>query len=165
MTEDRASEPHGQDVQPLGRALRRAEAAIDALMASRIEAAGISFVQIRALHAVCEGAATTPGGLSVTMGMTTGATTRLVDSLEGHGWLTRKRRKDDRRVIELGVTDAGRAMATRVSPIVFQAWRDVLAGWDPAGIDALTAYLTDIARLADDLRTSGTVCGQGTDRG
>ncbi len=144
-----------KDVQPLGRALRQAGAAIEALMECRIEEAGISFGQLRALHAVCEGMATTPGAIAEAMALSTGSATRLIDSLERSGWLTRERRKDDRRVIELKVTDDGRAMVRTVAPIVFRAWREVLDGLDATGIGILKAYLSDITCLADELRMTG----------
>lgn len=48
------------------------------------------------------------GALAERMGVTPGATTRLVDGMIGRGWLERRRDPDDRRRVLLELTDEGR---------------------------------------------------------
>lgn len=48
------------------------------------------------------------GALADRMGVTPGATTRLVDGMIGRGWLERRRDPDDRRRVLLELTEEGR---------------------------------------------------------
>jgi DNA-binding MarR family transcriptional regulator len=51
------------------------------------------------------------GALAERMGVTPGATTRLVDGMIGRGWLERRRDPDDRRRVLLDLTEDGRGEA------------------------------------------------------
>ena len=53
----------------------------------------------------------TVGALAERMGVTPGATTRLVDGMIGRDWLERRRDPDDRRRVLLELTDEGRREA------------------------------------------------------
>jgi MarR family transcriptional regulator, 2-MHQ and catechol-resistance regulon repressor len=52
--------------------------------------------------------------LAESSGVTSSATTRLVDGLEKSGWVGRSRAGDDRRRIEVSLTPAGRELAERL---------------------------------------------------
>jgi DNA-binding MarR family transcriptional regulator len=52
--------------------------------------------------------------LAESAGVTSSATTRLVDGLEKSGWVERSRPGDDRRRIEVALTPAGRELADRL---------------------------------------------------
>jgi DNA-binding MarR family transcriptional regulator len=47
--------------------------------------------------------------------VTSSGMTRLVDGLEKHGWIERRRAEEDRRRIEVTLTSAGRRLAERLS--------------------------------------------------
>lgn len=57
------------------------------------------------------------GALADRMGVTPGATTRLVDGMLGRGWLERRRDPDDRRRVLLELTDEGRHEAEQLRGI------------------------------------------------
>ena len=63
------------------------------------------------MHAERKGAPLTPGKLGEAIGLSSGATTALIDRLERGGHLRRTRESADRRVVHLRYADAGMALA------------------------------------------------------
>ncbi|HWS33957.1 MAG TPA: MarR family transcriptional regulator, partial [Actinoplanes sp.] len=63
------------------------------------------------MQAERRGAPLTPGRLGENIGLTSGATTALIDRLERGGHLRRSRESADRRVVHLRYADAGMALA------------------------------------------------------
>jgi DNA-binding MarR family transcriptional regulator len=80
-----------------------------------------------------------------------GAMTRLVDTLEQRGWLTRVRDTEDRRIINLTLTDEGRVIAGRCRVRVVDYWNTVLKDWDKAEVAALVALMQ---KLRDTMETA-----------
>lgn len=64
------------------------------------------------MHAERRGAPLTPGRLGEAIGLTSGATTALIDRLERGGHLRRTRESTDRRVVHLRYAEAGMSLAT-----------------------------------------------------
>ena len=63
------------------------------------------------MHAERDGEPLTPGRLGEAIGLSSGATTALIDRLERGGHLRRTRESTDRRVVHLRYADAGMALA------------------------------------------------------
>ncbi len=63
------------------------------------------------MHAERHGTPLTPGKLGEAIGLTSGATTALIDRLEKGGHLRRTRESTDRRVVHLRYGDAGMSLA------------------------------------------------------
>ncbi|MFC4070965.1 MarR family winged helix-turn-helix transcriptional regulator [Actinoplanes subglobosus] len=63
------------------------------------------------MHAERRGDPLTPGRLGEAIGLTSGATTALIDRLERGGHLRRSRESADRRVVHLRYAEAGMALA------------------------------------------------------
>ncbi|WP_309238212.1 MarR family winged helix-turn-helix transcriptional regulator [Actinoplanes aureus] len=63
------------------------------------------------MHAERNGAPLTPGRLGEAIGLSSGATTALIDRLERGGHLRRTRESSDRRVVHLRYGEAGMALA------------------------------------------------------
>jgi DNA-binding MarR family transcriptional regulator len=63
------------------------------------------------MHAERHGAPLTPGKLGEAIGLSSGATTALIDRLEKGGHLRRSRESTDRRVVHLRYGDAGMTLA------------------------------------------------------
>ncbi len=59
-----------------------------------------------------------------------GAVTRTISRLEEKALLTRVRSRSDRRVVELQLTDSGRALAARVPPVLTDVLNLYLGGFD-----------------------------------
>lgn len=84
--------------------------------------AAVKGLNVRAHHvgifmSLLRGVDTTPAMLSRHLGVDTGLMTRTLDKLEALGMLTRSRSCDDRRVVNLELTAAGRAVALRIAEI------------------------------------------------
>jgi DNA-binding MarR family transcriptional regulator len=116
---------------------------------------GVSSMQWSALVAVLVGRATTSAELSREISYDPGATTRLVDTLEANGWVTRERDRGDRRVVKLALTEAGAALAQAVRMDVIDLWNDGLADWPG---EEVAATIAQLQRLRDTL--DGVVTGE-----
>ncbi len=138
-----------------GRLLRRlaklATTYVETRLAARFEALDLSFTQWIALKVVHEGVVTNAGELARELGITTGATTRLLDTLEEHGLLVRDRASTDRRVVSLALTDAGRDLTTALLPDVVGAWNEIFADVGKAEAEAFVATLDKLFTAAERL--------------
>lgn len=76
----------------------------------------ITFIQWLALVKLKEGFAETASDLCRTMSHDNGAITRMIDQLETRGFVERERSLQDRRVVKLSITEAGRAKLEELTP-------------------------------------------------
>jgi DNA-binding MarR family transcriptional regulator len=67
--------------------------------------------------------------------------TRLLDRLEEQGLVHRRRNPENRRLVEVGITAAGRAVVDRLADAVRQCGRDQLGHLDAATLRSLIAML------------------------
>jgi DNA-binding MarR family transcriptional regulator len=70
-----------------------------------------------------------------------GAMTRMVDRLEAKGLVQRRRSSDDRRLINLELTEAGRALYPRMKALSMGVQNRFLAGFSKADVRQLEGYL------------------------
>jgi len=120
-----------------GRLMRRIDKLMAAFIESRFGRRDISFQQWVALKLVRDGVARSAGDLARELGITTGATTRLIDGLETRGLLGRDRGGADRRVVQLMLTDAGVAIVEALQVPVLKAWNEVVADFEQNEIEVL----------------------------
>jgi len=112
--------------------------------------ADFTFSQWVVLMAVRDGIANTCGEIARHMDHDTGATTRLVDQLEERGFLARRRSTTDRRVVNLVVTPAGKALTKSLMPRLIEFWNGVLEGFSPEESAQLISLLTRLmARIEE----------------
>jgi DNA-binding MarR family transcriptional regulator len=84
-----------------------------------------------------------------------GAVTRLLDTLEARGLLTRTRDTDDRRCVNLALTDEGRTVALRCKEQVTGRWNTWLEDWPAEDVHQLIAWLNRLrGRIEADLETA-----------
>jgi DNA-binding MarR family transcriptional regulator len=125
------------------------------LLLPRVEALfaheDLTFSHWVSLMALREGLATTAAELARHMNHDTGATTRLIDQLEERGLLKRTRSSADRRVVNLALTQEGRAVAKSLTPLVMDYWNDVLGEFSHAEVATLISLLT---RLGDRIEAA-----------
>jgi len=76
----------------------------------------ITFIQWLALVKLKEGLVETASDLCRSMSHDNGAITRVVDQLENRGFVERERSQQDRRVVKLSITEAGRAKLAELTP-------------------------------------------------
>ncbi len=138
-----------------GRMVRRlaklATAHVESRLEARFEAFDLSYTHWIALKVIHDEVVRTAGDLAGELGITTGATTRLIDTLEDHGLLSRDRGTEDRRVVRLCLTDAGRHVTRELLPDVVGAWSDIFEDVDQAEAEAFVATLAKLFATAERL--------------
>lgn len=78
----------------------------------------ITSQQMGIVLSLTHGVATTPFELSKLLGIDTGLMTRMLDKLESKGLLERSRSLEDRRVVNLKLTEKGEEVASHIPEIV-----------------------------------------------
>ncbi|WP_294235641.1 MarR family winged helix-turn-helix transcriptional regulator [uncultured Sphingomonas sp.] len=110
----------------------------------------VTHVQWSALMALQYGVGGTAAELARHLCHDTGATTRIVDTLEERGLIQRCRCTEDRRVVRLSLTDAGNVVSDRCKAKVVAQWNDWLADWSHEEIER---FVGDLQRLRNKLET------------
>jgi DNA-binding MarR family transcriptional regulator len=126
------------------RLLRR----INRLLVTRVDSLfddeQLTVVQWTALKLIRDGSSTTAGELARSMGIATGATTRLIDSLEEFGYVERDLTSPDRRVVRLVLTKFGEAKHAERVPIMVASWNEILADFKNQEAVQLIRLLTKL---------------------
>ena len=143
------SESNFDPENSMGYLVRRSEQLGTQALEAVFAAADITKTQWSALVAIHFNRAGTCAELARDLGHDKGATTRLVDTLEERGWITRSRGEEDRRQVKLALTPAGHAVAADVRETVIRRWNDWLGDWPED--DILTAIRLR-RRLRDTLQ-------------
>lgn len=109
---------------------------------------GFSFVQYIILAWVRDGIAVNPKDICVQYRHDSGALTRVIDQLEERGLLERVRRGNDRRRVELQLTEAGRKTVESLIPLVVDKLNVALVDFSGEEVSELTRLLIKLnARL------------------
>lgn len=106
----------------------------------------ISFVQWIALRKLNEGVALTASELCRKMCHDNGAVTRLLDHLEERGYVERQRNREDRRVVDLQITEAGKLKVNELTPQVVESLNCALETFS-------ATEFSELVRLLDKLKT------------
>jgi MarR family transcriptional regulator, multiple antibiotic resistance protein MarR len=118
---------------------------VRSVMLSRLDAElqpfGITGMQFAILKNVAEGTAGAAADLCRLLHYDTGSMTRLLDRMEQKGLIRRERSKDDRRVVSLRVTVAGRAVLPRLRDSAASAIQRMLSGFSVAEVEDLRGLL------------------------
>ncbi|WP_436520269.1 MarR family winged helix-turn-helix transcriptional regulator [Actinoplanes sp. HUAS TT8] len=93
------------------------------------------------MHAERAGAPLTPGRLGETMGLSSGATTAMIDRLERDGHLRRTRESTDRRVVHLRYADSGMALAQAFFTPLAPRTDEVMARFDTAELQVVERFV------------------------
>lgn len=137
-----------------GRLLRRLDKTMSAYVESRIAERELTYQQWVALKVVRDRMVGNAGELARELGLTTGATTRLIDVLETRRLMARDRSGEDRRVVRLVTTELGCATVAKLQDNVVSAWNDVMAEFSQAEaqqfVDMLARVLAVAERAAGD---------------
>lgn len=128
----------------LGYLIRR----VAKLSTARVEAAfsdeDTTFTQWVVLALVNSGTSNTSSELARHTGHNSGAMTRLLDRLEERGMVEREPCTDDRRVMKLAVTPAGRDTLKEQAADVRAVWQDVLGDMPEEDVTRLLLLLTEV---------------------
>jgi DNA-binding MarR family transcriptional regulator len=105
---------------------------------------GISSAQYIILMRIASGQARTASELCRCGRYDTGSMTRMLDRLERKGLVKRVRSAEDRRVVELHLTDAARALYPKLPPIAVRVLNHHLRGFSGAEVATLKGFLERI---------------------
>ncbi|MDN4647296.1 MarR family winged helix-turn-helix transcriptional regulator [Curtobacterium sp. PsM8] len=123
----------GDDLTDLMAAFRRFQTQNARVLTRESAARGLNATDTRLvffLETATGGA--TPKQAGEYLGLSTGATTSLIDRLERHGHLERRPNPTDRRSVLLHLTPSGAAVAQQISAVWSAAVREVVAPADRA---------------------------------
>lgn len=134
--------------ESVGLFLNQARNALIADMDGAIKALDVSTMQMGLLITMKRGAASTPFELSKLLSIDTGAMTRMLDKLEAKGLLARSRSMEDRRVVNLALTEKGEQVMAQASVIVPQVLNARLAGFTKQEFNELRRLLAKFANAA-----------------
>lgn len=127
--------------QSVGFFLNKARNLVLMEMDAALKELDITAQQMGILLSLSRGVATTPFELSKLLAIDTGLMTRMLDKLEKRGLLARSRSLEDRRVVNLTITDKGREVAARIPDIVPPVLNHRLRDFTPAEFDEFLRLL------------------------
>jgi DNA-binding MarR family transcriptional regulator len=145
ITETPAMDHYKKDsfmlTESVGFTLTKARNMIAAEMDAALKDLDISSQQMGILLSLTRGVAATPFELSKLLGIDTGLMTRMLDKLETKGLLERSRSVDDRRVVNLTLTEKGAEVAARIPEIAPQVLNARLKRFTKAEFEELRRLL------------------------
>lgn len=112
----------------------------------------LTAMQWQPLYMIANGRATTAAGLARLMQVDTGAVTRMIDRLETKGLVCRKRCTEDRRIVNLTLTDAGHSRASAIPSVLCNVLNHHLDGFSPEELRLLKSFLV---RMIDNGEVQG----------
>lgn len=134
----------------IGHLMRRVLTLMAQGVERELEPTGLTNAQWVPLLKLYRGRASTAAELARQCDLDAGSMTRLLDRLEAKQLCRRIRSSDDRRVVNLELTDAGRAAAKEIPAILCGVQNALLAGFSAEEWQALRSYL---CRMLDTAQT------------
>jgi DNA-binding MarR family transcriptional regulator len=120
-------------------------AAIDAELAQL----GITWAQWGILLKIASGKGDTASDLCRN-GCDTGSMTRMLDRLEEKGLISRERSLEDRRVVLLRLTEAGKTLYPQLPPIAVKVLNHHLRGFSREELESMKSFLRRMLANADE---------------
>ncbi|MET0308557.1 MAG: MarR family transcriptional regulator [Sphingomonas sp.] len=145
-----------------GRLLRRLDKIMSTYVESKFTGFDLSFQQWIALKVVRDGVVGNAGELATELGITTGATTRMIDLLETRGLMARDRSANDRRVVRLTITQAGRDTVESLQSHIVATWNEVVADFTQDEATMLVTLLIKLLAAAERV-AGGTIANKETE--
>jgi DNA-binding MarR family transcriptional regulator len=127
----------------IGRVKSEAASALDQALASdpEISALEVTSAQYLILATLAQREADSATQLCKSFSYDAGAMTRMVDRLEAKGLLLRRRCADDRRLINLELTEAGKALVPKMRSLAVAVQNRLLRGFSKADVKQLEGFL------------------------
>ncbi len=122
----------------------------------------LTHAQWMPLYKLARGECATMAALARDQALDPGAMTRALDRLEAKGLLRRERSVQDRRVVQLVLTDAGREVSQHVPAVLSEVLNAHLAGFSEAEWLLLIGLLQRMAGNGDALRDPPAQAAQAT---
>lgn len=136
-------------------ALHAASRAMTGCYRPLLEPLGLTYSQYAVLLVLWEDGAVVQGELGERLYLDSGTLSPLLRRLESHGLITRRRRQEDERSIEVGLSAAGEALRERA--VEAQQRAQEATG---LSVEELNRLRDDLHRLAARLRPTGSAVGR-----
>ncbi len=141
--------------ESVGAAMKGVMNSISHQVDRRLVAHDLTHAQWVPLFKLAHGECGTVAELARTLQSDPGAMTRALDRLEAKGLVARVRSSEDRRVVNLELTDAGREVAAVVPAVLAEVLNLHLAGFTEAEWRSLLGMLGRMRANGDALRAAG----------
>ncbi|RLK39413.1 MarR family winged helix-turn-helix transcriptional regulator [Cupriavidus plantarum] len=138
---DHYTKDNFQMTKSVGFQLNRARNSLVMELDGALQSLDITAQQIGILLSLTHGVASTPYELCKILAIDTGLMTRMLDKLEKRGLLCRSRSLEDRRVVNLAITEKGREVAARIPDIVLPVLNHRLRDFTPSEFDEFLRLL------------------------
>ena len=143
-----------QGTDSVGRLMARISTHMRRRVERRMAEHGLTAAQWLPLWLLGSGRGDTAQALTCALDTDPGAMTRLLDRLEAKGLLERERSAEDRRVVRLTLTDAGRDVVRHIPQVLADVNNEALQGFSA---EDFTQMKTLLQRMHDTLsKTEGT---------
>lgn len=143
-----------QPQESVGYLMRRIVGSIQAAADRELEPQGLTHAQWVPLYKLHLGHASTAAELSTACELDAGAMTRTLDRLESKGLVRRVRSGADRRVVNLELTDEGRASAAAIPQALCAVLNDHLRGFTTEEWQLLKSLLARMLENGQELLAS-----------
>ena len=140
----------------VGYLLKRAHALLIDQLESAVAGSGITATQWVVLMHLRDGLAINASDLCAQLRHDSGALTRVIDQLEARGLVLRERSREDRREVQLRLTDAGVATIAALIPKVVERFNFALREFTRSEAAELNRLLS---KLISSLEGSGAESG------
>lgn len=140
--------------ESVGYLIKRVLSSMVSEIDQRLAAHDLTYVQWLPLYKLAKGEGDTLAALARELDIDPGALTRSIDRLQAKGLLQRERSTADRRVVHLRLTDAGRAVAREVAPVLAAVLNAHLQGFTHAEWQQLINMLRRMLANGEALRQS-----------
>ena len=121
---------------------------------TRLSCCELTYAQWLPLYKLVMNEGHTMAGLARDLEIDPGAMTRSLDRLEAKGLVRRERSTEDRRVVNLVLTDEGRAMAAQVPPVLADVLNGHLAGFSDDEWRQLLSFLNRMLAYGEAMRAA-----------
>ena len=150
--------------QSMGYLMRRIVGSLSHRIDLALTPSGLTSAQWLPLYKVHRCGSISVAELARDCDMDSGAMTRLLDRLEQKGLLQRTRSEQDRRVVKLALTNAGRESVRSIAPVLSQVQNEHLAGFSHEEWAQLMALLQRILRNAQNLAPTAACAASDSSR-
>jgi DNA-binding MarR family transcriptional regulator len=130
--------------ESVGKLIGMVRAQLMAALDDELADLGLTGAQLPILHWIVRTPEATGAALCRCIGTDTGSMTRMLDRLEDKGFVRRVRSHEDRRVVHLELTAAGKALLPMVTPRVVKVLNRHLSGFSRQDLDMLKDLLRRI---------------------
>jgi DNA-binding MarR family transcriptional regulator len=166
VKDDNSGMLHDQLVRRIGALLRRLQVGGDRISATFASRQGLHHTDLAALIHIMDAEASaaplTPGQLQAALGLSSGATTSVVDRLERQGHARRDRDTVDRRRIHLHFSDSARSVAQEFFGPLGSLTGQVMDEFTDAELEVVQRFLTGMVAAYDTAANTAADTAAGT---